>query len=122
MDIINVKTEDIKSYHKNAKKHPQKQVSLIAKSLLEFGFNQPLVLDKDNSIIVGHGRLEGAKKAGIEEVPVLYRENLTPKQIKAYRLADNKLNESDWAMDLVIEELKEPLPDHSPHAWDQTVA
>ena len=106
MDIISVKIENIKPYSKNAKKHHQKQIDLIAKSIKEFGFNQPLVLDRDNNIIVGHGRLEGAKKAGIKEVPVLYKESLTPEQAKAYRLADNKLNESDWDMDLVIEELK----------------
>lgn len=106
VNMESAKIENIKPYKKNAKKHPKKQIQQIANSIKEFGFNQPLVLDKNNEIIVGHGRLEGAKLLGMEEVPVIYKENLTEKQVKAYRLADNKLNESDWEMELVIEELK----------------
>jgi ParB/RepB/Spo0J family partition protein len=98
--------ENIKPYEKNAKQHPKKQIQQVANSIKEFGFNQPLVLDKNNVIIVGHGRLEAAKLLGLKEVPTL-KVDLTEEQAKAYRLADNKLNESDWEMDLVIEELKE---------------
>lgn len=97
---------DIKPYAKNAKKHPDKQVKQIAASIKEFGFNQPIVVDSDNVVIVGHGRLGAAKLLGLNEVPVI-TVNLTEEQAKAYRLADNKLNESDWDMDLVIGELKE---------------
>lgn len=93
-------------YEKNAKKHPKKQVEQVAASIKEFGFNQPIVVDKNNVVIVGHGRLEAAKLLGLEEVPVL-QVDLSEEQAKAYRLADNKLNESDWDMELVIEELKE---------------
>lgn len=99
--------EKIKPYGKNAKKHPKKQIEQVANSIKEFGFNQPIVIDKNNVIIVGHGRYEAAKLIGLEEVPVLIAENLTKEQVNAYRLADNKLNESDWDMGLVIEELKE---------------
>lgn len=95
----------IKPYSKNAKKHPKKQIDQIAKSIEEFGFNQPIVIDKNGVIIVGHGRYEAAKVLGLTDVPVLQLA-LTEDQAKAYRLADNKLNESDWNMDLVIEELK----------------
>lgn len=97
---------DIKPYPKNAKQHPKKQVGQIAASIKEFGFNQPIVVDKNNVIIVGHGRYEAAKLLGLTDVPVV-QVDLTEEQAKAYRLADNKLNESDWDMDLVIEELKE---------------
>jgi len=96
----------IKPYEKNAKKHTKKQIQQVADSIKEFGFNQPIVIDKDNVLIVGHGRLEASKLLGLKEVPVL-QVDLTEEQTKAYRLADNKLNESDWEMDLVIEELKE---------------
>jgi site-specific DNA-methyltransferase (adenine-specific) len=101
-----IKIEEIKPYPKNAKKHPQKQIRQIADSIREFGFNQPLVLDKKKVIIVGHGRFEAAKMLKLKVVPCI-TVNLPPKKAKAYRLADNKLNESDWEMELVIEELKE---------------
>lgn len=96
----------IHSYDKNAKKHPDKQVKQVAASIKEFGFNQPIVVDKNNVVIVGHGRLRAAKLLGLKEVPVI-TVDLTEEQAKAYRLADNKLNESEWDMGLVIEELKE---------------
>jgi len=97
---------EITPYNKNAKKHSKKQIQQVANSIKEFGFNQPIVIDKKGVIIVGHGRYEASKLLGLTEVPIL-EVDLTEKQAKAYRLADNKLNESDWEMDLVIEELKE---------------
>lgn len=102
-ELLNV--GDIKPYEKNAKKHSKKQVKEIAASIKAFGFNQPIVIDDNNVVIVGHGRLEGAKLAGLATVPVI-RAKLTENQAKAYRLADNKLNESPWEMELVIEELR----------------
>lgn len=101
-----IKIEEIKPYQKNAKKHPQKQIKQIADSISKFGFNQPLVIDEKKVIIVGHGRYEAAKILKMETVPCVMV-NLSPKHAKAYRLADNKLNESDWDMELVIEELKD---------------
>lgn len=101
-----IKIEEIKPYKKNAKKHPVKQIRQIADSIKKFGFNQPLVLDEKKVIIVGHGRFEAAKILKLKSVPCVIV-SLSPKHAKAYRLADNKLNESDWDMDLVIEELKE---------------
>lgn len=101
-----MRIELIKPYEKNAKKHPKKQVQQVANSIKEFGFNQPIVVDQDNVIIVGHGRYEASKLLGLVDVPVI-TVNLTKAQASAYRLADNKLNESEWNMGLVIEELKE---------------
>lgn len=92
-------------YHKNAKKHPRKQGEQVANSIKEFGFNQPIVVDKNNVVIVGHGRLEAAKLLGLKDVPVV-TVDLDEEKANAYRLADNKLNESEWDMKLVIEELK----------------
>ena len=105
MEIKEVDIKSIKPYEKNAKDHPESQISKIAKSIEEFGFNQPIVIDKEGVIIVGHGRYYAAKKLGLDKVPVL-GVNLTEEQAKAYRLADNKLNESAWDMRNVIDELK----------------
>ncbi len=96
----------VKPYEKNAKKHNKKQIEQVANSIREFGFNQPLVVDSKNVLIVDHGRLEAARLLGMTEVPVI-KVNLTKQKANAYRLADNKLNESDWDMDLVIQELKD---------------
>lgn len=102
---MNLNINELKPYLKNAKKHQEDQIRKIADSIKEFGFNQPIVVDKDNVIIVGHGRYEASKLLGLKEVPVL-QVNLTEERTKAYRLADNKLNESAWDIGLVIEELK----------------
>src|SRR3989304_1580497 len=101
MEIIELKISEIKPYLKNAKEHKESQVKKIANSIKEFGFNQPIVIDKDNVIIVGHGRYIAALSLGMESVPTLTVE-LDEERAKAYRLADNKLNESDWDMDIVI--------------------
>lgn len=101
---------DVTPYKKNAKKHPKEQVQKIANSIQRFGWAQPLVVDKDNQLIIGHGRLEAAKLLQLETVPVLRMENLTQDEVNALRLADNKLNESEWDMDLVDLELGE-LPE-----------
>ena len=99
----------ITPYEKNAKKHPKKQIEQVANSIKEFGMNQPIVVDKQGVIVVGHGRYEACKSLGWSEEEILkYVKvvDLTEEQAKAYRLADNKLNESDWDMNLVVEELK----------------
>lgn len=103
---MKLKLTEITPYKKNAKAHPEKQIQQIANSIKEFGFNQPIVVDKKRIIIVGHGRYEAAKLLKLTEVPVLEL-NLSEEQTKAYRLADNKLNESDWDIDIVIDELKD---------------
>jgi site-specific DNA-methyltransferase (adenine-specific) len=99
----------VKLYEKNPKKHPDIQLKQIASSLKEFGWRQPIVIDKNETIIVGHGRWLAYQKypEGIKEPWIVKADDLTPVQVKAYRLADNKLNESDWDMGLAIEELKE---------------
>jgi len=104
---------EIKPYERNAKKHPDKQLKQIANSLKEFGWRQPIVVDKNNTIIVGHGRWLAYKKypEGIKEPWIIKADDLTDEQVKAYRLADNRLNESEWEMGLAIDELKELSPE-----------
>lgn len=103
--MINTPINNIKPYPKNTKKHPKKQIEQVARSIKEFGFNQPIVVDKKNVIIAGHGRYEAAKFLGMTEVPVV-QVSLTPAKANAYRIADNKLNESDWEKGFLVDELK----------------
>lgn len=105
--VIYKNITELKPYKKNAKKHPKQQVEQIANSIKEFGFTQPVLIDKHNSVVAGHGRVLGAKKAGLKQVPTICLEDLTPEQIKAYRLADNKLNESGWDNALLMQSLDE---------------
>lgn len=105
LNIVYRQIKDLKPYKKNAKKHSKEQVEQIANSIKEFGFTQPVIVDKNNEVVAGHGRILGAKKAGLKSVPTVCLEDLTEEQIKAYRLVDNKLNESEWDYSLLDEEL-----------------
>lgn len=93
-------------YARNARKIPEKAVEKVASSIAEFGFQQPLVVDKNGVIIVGHTRLLAAKKLGFETVPVHVAADLTEGQVKAYRLMDNRSHEeASWDFDLIAAEL-----------------
>lgn len=107
LNIVYRQIKDLKPYKKNAKKHNKEQVEQIANSIKEFGFTQPVIVDKNNEVVAGHGRILGAKKAGLKSVPTVCLEDLTEEQIKAYRLVDNKLNESEWDSDLLKQSLDE---------------
>ena len=107
MEIVNIKVKDLKPYDKNAKKHDQTQIDNVAKSIEKYGFVQPLVIDKNNVVIIGHCRLEASKKLKLKEVPCVLADTLTDEQVKELRLLDNKLNESDWDYDLIKEEIAE---------------
>ena len=106
LNIVYRQIKDLKPYKKNAKKHNKEQVEQISNSIKEFGFTQPVIVDKNNEVVAGHGRILGAKKAGLKSVPTVCLEDLTEEQIKAYRLVDNKLNESEWDYSLLDEELE----------------
>ena len=96
MKIIKIKTTDIKPYDKNPRKNDS-AVDMVANSIKEFGFKVPIVIDNNNVIIAGHTRLEAAKRLGMKEVPCIVADDLTPEQVKAFRLADNKVSEfSEW--------------------------
>lgn len=105
-NIIYKRIKDLHPYKNNAKKHSKEQVEQIAKSIKEFGFTQPVLIDENNNVIAGHGRILGAKKAGLKNVPTVCLRDLSEEQVKAYRLVDNKLNESDWNFELLDEELE----------------
>ena len=98
----------LKPYERNAKKHPQSQLDVIAKSIQELGFLSPCLIDEDYNLIAGHGRVAAAKQIGLKSVPCVFVEGLTEEQRRAYILADNKLTElGEWDMELVNEELEE---------------
>ena len=95
-EIIQVNIEDVKPY-KNNPRNNDGAVEATANSIKEFGWQQPIVVDKDNVIIVGHTRLRAAKRLGLKQVPIVVADNLSDDQVKAYRLADNKTGElADW--------------------------
>lgn len=92
MNISNMKVSDIRPYEKNPRLN-EGAVDAVAASIKEFGWRAPIVVDKEMVIICGHTRLLAAKKLGLDVVPVHVADNLTPEQVQAYRIADNKTGE-----------------------------
>jgi hypothetical protein len=105
--------ETLIPYAKNARTHSDEQVAQIAGSIKEFGFNNPVLVDKDNSIIAGHGRLMAARKLGMDKVPVVQLGHMTEAQRKAYVLADNRIAlNSGWdtgMLSLELQDLKDNI-------------
>ena len=103
----NVTIDKLKPYDHNARTHSDEQVQKIAKSIQEFGFINPVLIDADYGIIAGHGRVLGAKIIGMTEVPCIFVEDLTEAQKRAYIIADNKLAEdAGWDNEILIAELE----------------
>ena len=107
MNILQKSISDIKPYNRNPRK--KKNIQKVANSIKEFGFQQPIVVDRAGVIIAGHSRYEAAKILNLTSIPVLIAD-LSPEKAKAYRIADNKTNEySDWDMGLLIQEFTDLL-------------
>ena len=107
MQIIDKKIGEIKPYENNPRKNDN-AVDAVASSISQFGFKNPIVIDGNNVIICGHTRYKAAKKLGLDVVPCVVADDLTDEQIKAYRLADNKVAElAEWDIDLLGDELDE---------------
>lgn len=99
---------DLVAYKRNARKHPERQLVALEASIRQFGFNAPVLVAVDGEIIAGHARVEAAKRVGLDEIPTISADHLSPAQVKAYRLADNRLPElATWDMDALIVELEE---------------
>lgn len=107
--IEKVSTESLIPYARNSKRHDERQISLIAASIKEFGFNAPVLIDKENGIIAGHGRVLAAQKIGLPEVPCIRLGHLNDHQKKAYIIADNRLGEigGGWDEEMLRIELSE---------------
>lgn len=107
MEIKELKLTQIKPYEKNPRRNDE-AVKYVAKSIQEFGFKVPIVIDKDGVIVCGHTRYKAAKKLKLETVPCIQADDLTEEQIKAFRLADNRVGEiAEWDISLLGEELDE---------------
>lgn len=98
--------DELIPYEHNAKEHNETQINNLATSLEKYGWQNPVLIDKENVIVAGHGRVLGAKELGQTEVPCIYADDLTEEQVREYRILDNKLNESAW----IDEELEFELP------------
>lgn len=107
MNVKEINIKDIRPYEKNPRKN-NSAVAYVAESIKQFGFKVPIIIDKNNVIVAWHTRYKAAKKLGINTVPVIIADDLTDEQIKAFRLADNKVAEqAEWDIDLLNEELEE---------------
>ena len=107
MQIIQKKLADIVPYANNTKKHDETQIKNVAESIKKYGWVQPIVIDDDGTIVIGHCRALAAERLGIKEVPCVVVSDLTEDEINALRIVDNKTNESPWDFDLLSAELPE---------------
>ena len=107
MEIRNILVKDLIPYERNTKKHDKTQINNVAESIKKYGFVQPIVIDKNNVVVIGHCRLLAAKQLKMKEVPCVCVEDLTEEQVKALRIVDNKSNESPWDFDILPDELAE---------------
>ena len=107
MKLIYKSISDLVEYKNNPREN-DKAVEYVARSIKEFGFKVPIVVDSNYEIIAGHTRLKAAKKLGLNEVPVIVADDLTDEQVKAFRLADNKTAEiADWDFELLDLEIND---------------
>lgn len=106
MEIANRRIEELKPYKKNTKLHDKKQIDNVANSIKRFGWQQPIVVDDEGVVVIGHCRLLAAKKLGMKEVPCTVASDLTPEEIRELRIADNKTNESPWDVETLVDELE----------------
>lgn len=105
MEIVNIAVDKLVPYENNPRNNTE-AIQYVANSIKEFGFKVPLVIDSDNVVICGHTRLLAAKQLGLKDVPCVVADDLTDEQIKAFRLADNKVGEiATWDLDKLQLEL-----------------
>ena len=118
MQIVTKKLKDLKPYENNPR-HNDSSVEFVANSIKTFGFKQPIVVDKYNVIVCGHTRYKAAKKLKLKEVPCVIADDLSEDEIKAYRLADNKVaEESEWDFELLESELDDIELDMEPFGFE----
>ena len=107
MTVVNRPIAELRAYEKNPKAHPEWQIQMLVRSIEEYGWTVPVLVDAEGVVIAGHGRLEAARAMGMDSVPTIAIEGLTDDQVRAYRIADNKLTEvGGWDETTLAEELK----------------
>ena len=119
MTVQEISIQDLKPYKNNPRRN-DKAVDAVVKSIRQFGFKEPIVIDKDNVIVCGHTRLKAAQKLKLEKIPCVIADDLTPEQIKAFRLIDNKTAElAEWDFDMLNKELANiEIPDFDISEFD----
>ena len=118
MKIINKKINELIPYENNPR-YNDEAVEYVAKSIKEFGFKVPIIVDKNNVIVAGHTRYKASLELGLDEVPTIVADDLTDEQVKAFRLADNKVSEkASWNFELLDEELEDLNIDMSEFGFD----
>ena len=119
LKIEYVDIDSIKPYENNPR-HNEEAIPYVMNSIKEFGFKNPIIIDKNNVIIAGHTRLESAKRLGMKEVPIIYADDLTEEQVKAFRLADNKVSEkAEWDFNMLDAELADLDIDMTDFGFDK---
>jgi len=106
-NVVLMSIDKIQPHPKNAKLHPKEQVEKIAGSIRDYGFNNPILIDSDYTILAGHGRFQAAKILKLDEVPVICLDHLSPEQARAYMILDNKSSESGYDVEILTDELFE---------------
>ena len=107
MEVKNISLSELKEYENNPRVINEEAIDKVATSIKEFGFKVPIIVDEDNVIVAGHTRKLAAQSIGMDEVPVVIADDLTEDQIKAFRLADNKVTEfSEWDFELLYSEME----------------
>ena len=125
LTIVYRPTASLRAYARNAKHHPKAQVAALARSIKQYGFNSPVLVDADGILVAGHCRVAAARELNIKELPTVCVSHLTPEQIRAFRIADNRLGElGEWDFDALKLEIAD-LPDLEtgwhPEAFTTTV-
>src|SRR5699024_2440755 len=119
-EIRNISLSELKEYDNNPRLINDEAVDRVAASIKEFGFKVPIIVDENNVIVAGHTRKLAAQSIGMDEIPVIIADDLTEEQIKAFRLADNKVAEfSEWDFDLLSDELDELDMDMDDFGFDE---
>ena len=107
MNITKMRISELKEYENNPRLINEEAIERVTASIKEFGFKVPIIVDEENVIVAGHTRKLAAQSIGIDEVPVIIADDLTEEQIKAFRLADNKVSEfSEWDFELLYSEME----------------
>ena len=110
MNIRNIPLHEIKPYENNVKKHPIKQLEAVLQSIKQFGFRQPIVVDRNNVIVAGHARYEAAASLGLEEVPCEYADDLNEEQVIEYRILDNEIAKQGYTDNIAMDTELKKIP------------